>query len=180
MNMESKSPMAQTGIHVVQLPVQVSSEIDSFVDDFVSGNNNNVLRYAGRRVGAESQADLIVSQKRWQGADLWVISADLQAPEFSIVTRRVTIGAFSDAPDMMVFVPDIIVTTTNGKFMLPPDTPDWVDIEHLHVSVSELVQRFGVGSSSRKDVSHILSKVCSVAWRIAEEISPFEAHVLVA
>ena len=81
---------------------------------------------------------------------------------------------------MLVFIPDIIVTTTNGKFMLPPDTPDWVEIENLRVSVSELARHLGIESSSRENVRHMLLEICSVAWSIAEDISPFEANVLVA
>ena len=179
MNMESKPFIAQTGIHVVQLPDQVSSAIDSFVDEFVASSNNDIIRYA-QRLDADTHTAFINSTKRWQGADLWIISGGSLETELSIATPRVTIGAFSDAPDTLVFIPDITVTRTNGQFMLPPDTPDWVEIENLQVSVSELARHLDIESSSRENVHHILSKVCSVAWRIAEEISPSKANVLVA
>ena len=181
MNMESKPPIAQAGIHVVQLPAQVSSEIDSFVDEFVASSNKEILRHAQRLDAADTHAAFVNSTKRWQGADLWIISGGSLATEFSIATRRVTIGAFSDAPDTLAFIPDIIVTMTNGQFMLPPDTPDWVEIENLHVSVSELVRHLGTESSSRQNVKSMLSKVFLKAWTVAEEeMSPSDAKVLVA
>jgi len=127
MRIESNSLVAQTGIYVVQLPNQVSSEIDLVVDDFASGTNKSVVQYAGPPYVDGSLNGLLDSTKRWQGADLWIISTDSQAPGVSITTRRVTISAFSDLPDMLVFIPDIIVTSTNGKFMLSSDTPDWVN-----------------------------------------------------
>ena len=179
MNMESKPFIAQTGIHVVQLPDQVSSAIDSFVDEFVASSNKDIIRYA-QRLDADTHTAFINSTKRWQGADLWLILGGSLETELSIATPRVTIGAFSDAPDTLVFIPDIIVTRTNGQFMLPPDTPDWVEIENLQVPVSDLTRLIGVESSSANNIFLMLMSVCSVAWRIAEEISPSKANVLVA
>ena len=91
-------------ITVLRLPVRLSDLVDDVVRRFVEAHAN----------------ERVQAHRRYHDADLWMVFAHepVGDGEPAFLTRRVTIGVYSDDPDYLRFIPDIVVTRPNGRFTL--------------------------------------------------------------
>ena len=139
----------------LRLPVRISEAVDKAVKTFVS-------RETGR------QAHL-----RWHGADLWMIYANSVDVEKQIfVTRRVTIGVYSDDPDTLCFIPDILVTRLDGARYILPDTKR--GNSKASASVFDLTRQVLQYSDMQNVTNDVMARLDST-WDKANKFSEVEA-----
>jgi hypothetical protein len=97
--------VTMTELSIIRLPPRLSETTDKSIGAFLE----------------EHAEEEIQSYRRWQGSDLSMIftTKTVQGYQPAFVTRCVTIGAFSDDPGHIAFVPDIVVTRPEGRYTLP-------------------------------------------------------------
>lgn len=140
----------------VRLPIELSRIINDHISSFVK----------------EHAEEGVQAHQRWHGADLWMIYADsLDEDTNTIVTRRVTIGAFSDEPDRLVFISDIITTRQEERYTLPFDERRKYITAPISVRL-KLDEVVGYGKLNG-DVEASLAE----GWKTASSISPKDATV---
>ena len=140
-------------VAVVRMPTPISDAVDQAVDHF-------------------TKQEGISAHMKWHGADLWMVYADsIDQPTMLLVTHRVTIAAFSDDPDRLLFIPDIVVTKPDGRYILPAESRrkkwTWSIFEHSR----ELTDR----STSIADVAELITPGLREAWRASLTFTPDEA-----
>lgn len=89
-------------------------------------------------------------------------------------TYRVVIGAYSDDPDTILFMPDFVVNKPEGRYILPPEKRAITDPD-TKLSVSSLVShqlRY-----NKIDDSPIRGSLM-IAWKHALSFSEDDASVL--
>lgn len=151
-----------TELTLVRLPPPLSEAIDKTVQEF------------------QHREDIgpIQAIRRWHGADLWIVFADEphsgQRPGF--ITRRVTIATYSDTPDRLLFLPDIVLTGPQGRFALPPER--LMEFGSHSLSVSQAVAAYAQVPSAAPNVSDLLYNRLKEAWTHAQSLAPEDAIVL--
>jgi hypothetical protein len=141
---------------ILSLPAQISSVIDRVVLEFSEENG-------------------IQKHLRWHGADLWMVYADsMNSERQCFITRRVTIGVYSDDSDKLAFIPDIVVTKLDdGRYILPYDKRHG-SVDYL--SVFELTRR----SMQDPDMQHVIDGVrttLALTWEKTSGFSEDEAEI---
>jgi hypothetical protein len=108
-------------IAVMRLPPALSNLVDEVVGKFVQSRSE----------------ERVHAYHRYHDADLWMVYTHRptrnSGPGF--VTRRVTIGVYSDRPSHLKFIPDIVLSTPVGRFTVAesPDTHATVDFLDVKV-----------------------------------------------
>jgi len=159
-----------TEITLVRLPVRLSDLVDEAVERFVAQHPDERLQ----------------ANRRYHDADLWMIfrHEPVGEAEPAFLTRRVTIAVYSDDADHLRFIPDIVVTRPEGRFMLQPDgsrawvTGDLPAISTLQVRLSMQPDR--VAEQEMHD--HFLAKIIQAlvdAWSAARKLRSHEATQLI-
>lgn len=163
----------QMQIEAVRLAPPIAKAIDSVVTKFVTESNHQGIEL----------------QMRWHGADLWMLMEDdesLHKLPLSIwesvydtkfaqehreyrqslagtLSRRVTIGAFSDDPDSLRFIPDLVLHTTTGRFV--PQIPrDYTMPEKITASVFELTRLALTDAHPEQIIAGLLDSLLERAW----------------
>ncbi|MBI2761321.1 MAG: hypothetical protein HYX51_07855, partial [Chloroflexi bacterium] len=92
---------------LLRLPVRLSDLINEVVERFVELHTN----------------ERVQAYQRYHGADLWMVYRHEPVGELepAFLTRRVTIAAYSNDPDHLRFIPDIVVNTPRGRYTLEYD-----------------------------------------------------------
>jgi hypothetical protein len=142
---------------LVELPPRLSDAIDQAVLLF-----------------EQQAAERIESYRRWHGADLWMVFAEsnLDDGTVGVATRRVTVGAFSDTPDDLRFIPDIVVQRRGGRYMLPAGqegAQDMVGRISIFYLLEEL-HRSTVTAQKPWAVVNQLHQALADAWLTAKKI----------
>ena len=157
-------------IRVVRLPAPLSNIVDEAVGRFIESHSNERLE----------------AHRRYHGADLWMVYAHepVGGSEPAFLTRRITIGVYSDEPDRLRFIPDIVVTRPTGRFtieyvpgqngmygQIPP-------ISTLHVRLALDAEQVSQQLLDKKHPTSV-SAALEQAWRSAREIDPPSATQLI-
>jgi hypothetical protein len=159
-----------TEIVLVRLPAPLSDLIDEAVDQFVE-------QHADERLQA---------QRRYHGADLWTIfrHEPVGEGEPAFLTRRVTIAAYSDDPDYLRFIPDIVVTRPEGRFMLQPNgSRGHMSMGLPPISVLQVRLALEFDRASKLQMPHqirdSITRAISDAWSSAQSLEPRDATQLI-
>ncbi|MBI2449959.1 MAG: hypothetical protein HYV47_00310 [Candidatus Nealsonbacteria bacterium] len=152
---------------IVKLPVPISSIIDQAVDIFVSSHSG------------------VETDKRYQGADLWMIRKHEtgNSDEPSIVSRRITIAAYPENEDELVFIPDIIVTKANSGRYVPTAEKRRENMRRLSIfDIEGRLFRKRNENQRRKELEKIrneMVKILNSAWVATNNLSTADATELV-
>jgi hypothetical protein len=157
-------------IRLVSLPVRLSDAVDTAVGHFLD-------QIADQRLEAH---------RRYHDADLWMVyrQESLGETDPGYLTRRVTIGAFSDDPDHLRFIPDIVVTRPNGRFTLEYDPhtdryPGQVAaISVLQVRLAIDFERTWIELTDGNSPDSIV-RALEEAWHAAKKLVPQQATQLI-
>lgn len=151
-----------TEITLIHLPAQLSEAVDQVVTRFVKEHEREEVR----------------AYQKWHGADLWMIFADSVDSELmAIVTRRVTIGAYSDDPNRLAFISDIVVTKPDGRYILPRQREDILD-KQASLSIFEKTQSIFLYGKENGDLRARIQQKLNAAWEATKSYSPHDAVVL--
>lgn len=158
-----------TEVTLVRLPVRLSDLVDEVVGQF----------------GEQHVAEGLQAHRRYHGADLWLIfrHEPVGEGEPAFLTRRVTIAAYSDDPDNLRFIPDIVVTRPKGRFMLQPDGSQYtgsmklLPIGTLHLRLLEPERT--PDYPAERNVRGRIAQALRDAWSAANELQPHEATQLI-
>lgn len=148
--------VSEADVPLVRLPIKLADAIDQAVRAFVEDNRGLKVHF------------------RWQNTDLWIVyqegTAEVNGNPF-ILQTRVTIAAFagesSFQPDL-VFMPDILLIGSEGRYVLPPVTRRQA---HLPLTVAPSPE----AEQLRKSVTSKLEKAWDRAVDLAKE--PRQANV---
>jgi hypothetical protein len=131
---------------------------------------------------ADEQEPSLHVIRRWHDADLWMLRDDEVYTEASIYSRRVTIGAYSDEPDALFFIPDVVVSGVRGRWKVPAEELKRVFVAPLSVAdltlplIRDLRESADIGwMRGHESVVHALESRLSEAWRAANQIDPEQA-----
>ena len=141
-------------IRLVRLPKELSKILDEKVSEFVGLHSEDGMK----------------SFQKWHGADLWMVYADsIDGDSGFTLTRRVTIGGYSDDPDILLFIPDIVIAKSEGRYVLSPETRR----KYVHGlgSISQKADEIRLYDKSNGDIKKLLDG----AWNTASSIRPEEA-----
>jgi hypothetical protein len=100
------------------------------------------------------------------------------------LTRRVTIGAFSDDPDHLRFIPDVVVTRPNGRYTLEYDphtdgyTGQVAAISVLQVRLAIDFERTWIELTDGNSPDSIV-RALEEAWHAAKKLVPQQATQLI-
>lgn len=133
-------------VELLRLHHQISEAVDRAVAIFVNEQNNEERSKGISDVAEhlpnpyEDPPGIFRAFRRWHGSDLWmVLSNQADAEANALVTHRVTVGVYSDHPDRLVFIPDIVVTRpSGGRYILPPSERNLIESEELFLRVHKL------------------------------------------
>ena len=154
--MTNQVPLAKE-VSVIRLPVQLSDAVELAVANFVKKHKDNSIK----------------AYQRWHGADLWMIFVESRDDESDCtLARRVTIGTYSDDPQKLAFIPDIVVTKPEGRYILPPQLRE----KRIQKTVFTLrkADEALIHDKTNEDIKNNLDE----AWKIAKTFSPEEATLL--
>ena len=108
------------------------------------------------------------AHRRWHGAALWMVVCDEpgdgHAP--SIITRRVTVAPDYEEPDMLSFIPDIIVTRSGGRFILP-DGDARLHEFRKRVNLFRIYAGLMLGNDGGEHAEESITKGLTEAWSLA-------------
>lgn len=157
-------------ITVLRLPVPLSDLIDEAVGRFSLAHRSERMK----------------ANRRYHGADLWMVYTNEPVPtnQPAFLTRRVTVGLYSDSPDHLRFIPDIVVTRPTGRFTLRYEPERSVDGDHLApVSVLQVRLATEPERTARELLDpHYLGSITAAlerAWSEATELRPQQATQLI-
>jgi len=170
--------MMITETTLLRLPPPVSDAVDDAVNKFTVQ-------------GAPVQRR---AHYRWHGADIWMILQDDMAlfspPPWALastderdgqrivfadrpvglnrsglLTRRLTVGAFSDRPDTLTFVPDWLLSTREGRYVASPDD---LDENAFEVSIFDLTRTALTNLTAETALGSRLLALLQSAWARTE------------
>lgn len=138
---------------LVSLPVQLSYVIDNVISEFKHNHQDEGIKVI----------------QRWRDADLWMVSKETWDEEHkSNVSKRVTIGAYSDSRYNLAFIPDIVSTDSKGiRYILPPERGRSLVLRDFNIAEY-------LASSEALDHG-IVKEYLYRAWKKATELSPEQA-----
>lgn len=112
-------------VRLLSLPPQLSDAVDRAVRLFERDHDSGIQ-----------------SRNRWHDADIWILSCDrvLKNQQPGWVTHRVTIAAYSNRPDELRFISDIVVSCPSGRFMLPANEGTGILVRTL--SIFDLLEEY--------------------------------------
>ena len=118
------------------------------------------------------------AHRQWHGSALWMVVRDEpgDGPAPSIITRRVTVSPDYEEPDMLSFIPDIIVTRSGGRFILPDDDA------RLHkfrqrVNLFRIYAGLMIGNDGGEHADESIVRGLSEAWSLATQYDANDATV---
>ncbi len=141
-------------IRLVRLPRDFSRILDELISEFVGLHSEDGMK----------------SYQKWHGADLWMIYADSTDSDSGFnLTHRVTIGGYSDDPDTLLFIPDIVITKSEGRYIMPPDTR----VRNIlkSGSIRQKTDEIRVYGKANGEILQFLDN----AWKTAVSLSPKDA-----
>lgn len=101
-------------LQVVSLPAIVASHVDAAFESF---------RTAIDPEGALGSNGQLRIYPRWHGADVWLVTQQDDTSQHGIpATRQLTVTAYSDEPDRLYFLPDIVSYGVYGRSRLASTT----------------------------------------------------------
>ena len=141
-------------IRLVRLPWEFSRILDVLVSEFVGKHREEGMK----------------AHQKWHGADLWMIYTDsTYGDSGSALTRRVTIGGYSDDPDTLLFIPDIVITNSEGRHIMPPDVRFGNILKWRSIRLkTDEIRGY---DKANGEISEFLDD----AWKVAASLSPNEA-----
>ena len=148
-------------VALVRMPTPVSDVVDQAIDRFINS-------WPGGMLISGWQIDEIHAHKRWHGADLWMVYTDsIHERLMLFLTHRVTIAAYSDDPDRLLFIPDIVVTKPDGRYILAAESrksqSPWSIIDLTRelmdksTTVADVAMRLALGLGDAFDASMTFS-----------------------
>lgn len=148
-------------VALVSLPVQLGEGIDQKIQGFLARHQ-------------DARAHL-----RWHGADLWMVFVDEEVMG-GTATRRVTVAAFSDAPDELVFIPDLVLTKGLGRYVLAEEDEGDQHTRVVQRSIFNLMQPLYQNDRNigMRRLQSNLANALGKAWRNANTIQLEAATVL--
>lgn len=159
-----------TEIRLVRLPVRLSDLVDEAVGRFVERHPDERLQ----------------TTRRYHDADLWMVfrHEPVGEGEPAFLTRRITVGVYSDDADHLRFIPDIVVTRPGGRFMLMPDgTHDWTAADLPAISTLQVRLSMHDDRTAEQEMhDHLLARIIQAlegAWSAARKLRPHEATQLI-
>jgi hypothetical protein len=157
-------------VRVLRLPVRLSDLVDETVGRFVTAHEHEGVQ----------------ALRRYHSADLWMVYANepVGEGEPAFLTRRVTIGVYSDDADHLRFIPDIVVTRPNGRFTVEFDPPgDNLEghVDAISVLQAQLVSDRDRAWSELTDAhrSGSIAAAIEKTWSVAKKLKPERATQLV-
>ena len=110
-------------------------------------------------------------------ADLWMIfDESLHESSQTVLTRRITIGAYSDRADDLVITPDIVVVNSQGRRILPAEERRR---NQVTLSIWKLTQNpVGGGLTGDDALAGEIATKLDEAWARAGEFSPDQTYIL--
>lgn len=148
----------ESEVAVVQLPPPLRAAIGRSVRDFAVSSQR------------------VTSIDRWHGADLWMLHTSDHSPRPSgevpvpigFDTRRVTIAAYTDRPDDLVFTPDVVVHTLEGRYV--PSASERSEAQR-RLSIFNLMQRLLTVNGREDDIIPVITESIEAAWQRTERFA---------
>ncbi len=122
---------------------------------------------------ADHEKERMQGYLRWHGADLWMIYAPIAE---TVLLRRVTVAAYSDHPDDLLFTPDVVAEKPEGRYLLPSEVRRQAVMK---LSIFGLMRGLLLNGHQERSTGAIVMKVLEAAWAKSAALAQEKSDILV-
>ena len=162
-----------TELRVIDLPTPVASILDEMELPDTDGVAYQWLKPESASFAADLELPrLSPPRHRWMGSSLWLYEREmfLERSDSTRTFQRVIVAAFSDEPETLLFMPDLIAIRGGRTYKIPATSR--LELQ-VRLSVFDLLRLllFGEQDKAYEDVTRKLRQ----AWRNAASLSRDDA-----